>query len=351
MKSKTKKIIIIAVSAVLAFVFILNPLAAVIIYESIFGMRYEPLDWLAFTTDDFDSLAVERVDIYEEGERLAGYKYKNPEVEAHGVIVIAHGLGGGGHNAYMPFIDVFTDNGYYVFTYDATGNGSSEGDDVNGLPQGVIDLDRAIHSVYAQPEYEDLPLYLFGHSWGAYSVGSVLYHHPEVKGAVMFSGFNKSDDMIRAGASDYIGGFLTDLTLQYVLIYEQIKFGEWSDRNVLEGVGKTDAKIMIVHSLDDETVPTSAGFDEIYEEYATDPRFTFTVMQNKGHNYLFYSDAAWSYREELNEKYISYVEENGLEYSEEVKRDFMNENLDKIKCFEPDPALMQQIIDMFGSAQ
>lgn len=50
-------------------------------------------------------------------------------------MVIAHGLGGGGHNTYMPFIDYFTSNSYYVFAYDVRGNDYSDGVEV--LPQCI----------------------------------------------------------------------------------------------------------------------------------------------------------------------------------------------------------------------
>ena len=66
-------------------------------------------------------------------------------------------------------------------------------------------------------------------------------------------------------------------------------------------------------------------------------------------SYLFYSDAAWAYREQLNAEYKTYVEENGKEYSAETKEGFMNRYLDKKQWFEPDFVLMEQIIDMFDT--
>lgn len=38
----------------------------------------------------------------------------------------------------MDCANYFAKNGYYVFAYDATGSGKSDG--VGGVPQGVIDL-------------------------------------------------------------------------------------------------------------------------------------------------------------------------------------------------------------------
>ena len=51
--------------------------------------------------------------------------------------------------------DYFTLNGYLVFAYDATGCDKSESDAVGGLPQGVIDLDFALHYVKETEEYRD----------------------------------------------------------------------------------------------------------------------------------------------------------------------------------------------------
>ena len=47
--------------------------------------------------------------------------------------------------------------------------------------------------------------------------------------------------------------------------------------------------------------------------------------------------------------YKSYVEDNGREYNAETKEEFMNGYLDKKQCFEPDPVLMEQILNMFDT--
>lgn len=349
--SKTKKILIISVSAILAFFLVVNPIAAVIVYESIFGMRYEPESWRTFSAADFDSLTATELDIHEGGERITAYKYKNPTVVQSGVVIVAHGLGGGGHNEYMPVIDELTDHGYYVFTYDATGNGKSDGDDVAGLPQGVIDLDRVINTAHAQPEYDALPIYLLGHSWGAYSVGSVLAYHPEITAAVMLSGFDASDDMIREGASRYVGTLLTDLTIPYVRLYEWLKFGDWSGVSMSDGLAATDARVLVVHSIDDATVPTSAGFDSIYEQYVTDSDVDFTVLQNSGHGYLFYSAASREYLASLEDSYFRHLAEQGIKSSDEALADYMSANLDKSKAFELDADLMEQIFNTFSTEE
>ena len=87
-----------------------------------------------------------RTDKQSDMQKLMGYMYSSGENQ-HGIIVIAHGFGGGGHNSYMDCANYFAHHGYYVFAYDATGNDESEDEGVGGLPQGVIDLEYAISFV------------------------------------------------------------------------------------------------------------------------------------------------------------------------------------------------------------
>lgn len=346
---KRKAILISIICTVVGIPLIIIPLVTVIVYETIFGARYETASWLEFSVSDYEGLCVERSDFYEDnGTQIAGYKYSRTGEAAQGVVIVAHGLGGGGHNRYMPFIDYFTRNGYYVFTYDVKGNDNSEGRSVEGLPQGVIDLNLAIE--HAQGEYGELPIMLFGHSWGAYSVGNVLALHPEVKGAVIVAGFNESEDMLLCHSKRYVGA-LTEVLFPYVELYERIKFGsELSSLSALDGLKSTEARIMIVHSKDDETVPVEYGYDKFYNEFANNERFEFVLYEDKGHSYLFYSDEAFAYREGLNAQYKEYVEQNGKKYNESTKSAFMEANLDKKKCFEPDETLMSQIIEMYNEA-
>ena len=114
--SRWKKALIISLSALLGIIFVVMPTATVVIYESIFSFRFETEEWLRYSVEDFDGLLCERSDFYStDGTRLAGYKYSKDAENVKGVVVVAHGLGGGGHNFYMPFIDVFASNGYKVF--------------------------------------------------------------------------------------------------------------------------------------------------------------------------------------------------------------------------------------------
>lgn len=347
--SKKKAIVITVICILLVIPIGILPTVTAAIYESIFGIRYETVAWREFSVEDYEGLKVERSDFQSEDVTLAGYKYSKADQEIKGVVVIAHGLGGGGHNTYMPFADYFTSNGYYVFAYDVRGNDNSGGDSVEGLPQGLIDLDNAMHHITAIKEYENLPVVLFGHSWGAYSVGNVLNMHPDVKAAVMVAGVNESEDLIKH-QGEQMAGAGVHVLMPYLKLYERLKFGsEYTSVSAIGGMEKTDAGIMIVHSKDDTTVPTECGYDKFYEVFGDSNRFEFVLYEDRGHDYLLYSEAAWAYREQINADYKSYVVDNGREYSAETQEEFMNEHLDKKQCFEPDSILMGQILEMYDA--
>ena len=141
-----KKIALITIISIMSvFFLVIMPALTVMVYKDNFGERFETAEWMAYSVSEFDGLRVEECTFpSNNGQRLAGYQYSKEDQAVKGVLVIAHGLGGGGHNTYMDIADYFTSNGYLVFAYDATGNDKSEGDSVEGLPQGIIDLDYAL---------------------------------------------------------------------------------------------------------------------------------------------------------------------------------------------------------------
>lgn len=334
-----------AACIVAIFFLVVIPVLMVIVYRDNFGKRFETAEWMAYSVSDFDGLKVEECTFpSDSGQRLAGYKYFKEGQKIKGVAVIAHGFGGGGQNTYMDVADYFASNGYLAFAYDATGNDKSEGDSVEGLPQGVIDLDYALRYIKQSDEYKDLPVVLFGHSWGGYSVGSVLNCHPDVRAAVIVAGFNRSADLFEQQGESMIG-FGIKPFMPWFSLYERLKFGEYASYSAIEGFAGTNAGIMVIQSRDDETVRPENGYDKFYDAYGGNPRFCFIEYADRGHNYVYYSEEAKSYREKLNEDYTAYVEANGGEYSAELKAAFMEKNLDKDRCYEFDEELMGRILE------
>lgn len=347
---KKKRIVLTFIFCITVLTFLaVLPVLTIFLYHDNFGKRFETAGWMAYSVEDFEGLKVEDCTFpSNDGQLLAGYQYSKDGQQIKGVLVIAHGFGGGGHNTYMDIADYFTSNGYLVFAYDATGCDKSGGDAVGGLPQGVIDLDFALRYVKQTEEYRDLPIVLFGHSWGGYCAGSVLNCHRDVKAAVLVAGFDCSTDLVEQWGESMAGPAIK-LFMPYISLYERLKFGKYAAYSAMDGFNNLDAGMMILQSKDDLVVLPENGYEKFYEVYGSDPRFCFIQYENRGHSGVCFSDAAQQYDKQLEESYSAYVETHGGEKNAELRAEFMEKNLDKGKCYEFDEDLMQRIVKFCDS--
>ena len=326
-------------------------------YDENFNVRGDSYEPLMLRVEDFEGLNCKEYSFdSDKGQKLAGYLYSVGD-EQHGIVVIAHGFGGGGHNSYMDVANYFAQNGYYVFAYDATGCDKSEGEGVGGVPQGVIDLDHAISFVEESDEIPDLPIVLFGHSWGGYCVSSVLTYHPEVKAVIECSGFNRSSDMFESGGKSQAGGVIYAMT-PFIRIHERFKYGKYASNTAMDGFDSTDASIMIVHSADDDVIGIEYGCDKYYEKYKDDPRFTFLRFEDRGHNDIF-NDLENTYKDDFNAGFELWLETLDYDYEAEENRDkfiadkaeYINENLDREAWSSRlDEDLFSQFLDFYDKA-
>ena len=301
---------------------------SVFLYRRYFGSRYTTKEALAYRLEDFPGLMREKYEFpSNKGQLLTGYRYYRESETVKGVVVIAHGLGGG-HNSYMDCANYFTQHGYDVFAYDVTGNDESEGSSVNGLPQGVIDLHYTISFLESQEVFQELPIMLFGHSWGGYSVCNVLNQHPEVKAVVSMAGFNRSSDMIQSGGESFVGKFINVL-LPYIRLYETVRFGKYATQTAMDGFAHSNAAVFVIHSGNDDVVPKKFGYDIYYKTYGDSPRFLFLSDPEKGHNRLYYSDAAITYLNRFNSDFADRFQASGEELTPEKWAEYVREHLDR----------------------
>ncbi len=352
MTKKAKKRIIVlsaVLAAVILLVFLILPFViSAILYNGFFGQRFTTSENYRYYLSDFDGLSAQRYefDSYD-NEKLVGYRYFVDGEKPRGVVVIAHGLGGGGHNSYMDVANYFAHNGYSVFAYDITGNDESGGDSVKGMPQGVKDLSCAIDFVKTVDELKDLPIMLWGHSWGGYSVANVLNFHPEVKAIAAVSGFNKASDLIKSQGTQMVGG-IVNFFLPYVNSIERGKFGKYAKVTAMDGFENSDAGVFIVHSEDDNVVPIQYGYDIYYEKYSNDPRFEFVKYKDKGHNYVVYSEEAIDYINNFTKTANEHFE--GKTPSKEEVAEYYKNNLDRdIYADMLDKELFGRIVKFYDS--
>ena len=328
-----KKIVTIAM-VTLALLIGLDYGFSVYCYNNIFGKRLDTYEPTALKVSDFEGLNATHYELEsDKGQMLSGYLYSTDKTPK-GIVVIAHGFGAG-HNFYMEAANFFAQNGYYAFAYDVTGNDESEGEAIGGIPQGVIDLDYAISFIENSDDFPDVPIMLFGHSWGAYSACSVLEYHPEVAAVIAVSGCNKSSDVFEVGAKEQAGP-LTALMMPCIRGHERIKFGKYANATAMKGFKASDARVMIVHSEDDNVVGISYGYDIYYDIYKDDARFSFMKLKDKGHSYVFND---MTYIDEFNAEFDKWLETLDYDYATGENRDrfvsdkadYIHKNLDRTR--------------------
>lgn len=322
---KSKKKIILTILLILIVLLIVGWWAfCVFMYNDTFNISAKSYEPMMLHVEDFEGLKCTEYSFpSDKGQMLAGYLYSSGDNQ-HAVVVISHGFGGGGHNSYMDVADYFARNGYYVFAYDATAMDKSEGDGLGGVPQGVIDLDHAISFVESNNDIPDLPIVLFGHSWGGYCVSAVLNYHPEIKAVIECSGFNRSSDMFESGGKSQAGSVIYTMT-PFIRIHEYLKYGKYAANTAMDGFDSSDSNVMIVHSADDNVIGIEYGLDKYYEKYKDDSRFTFIRFEDRGHNEIF-NDPDNTYKDELNAEVDKWLETLDYDYNAEENKERFTED-------------------------
>ncbi len=349
MKKRNK--IIIGIIVILVIGLLILPLClSGYIYEQNFSEIYESIEWLRRSPEEFEGLNAERTTFKtDNGNELIGYTYSKDFETYKGVVIISHGLGSEGQNRYIGLSDVLTSAGFLVFGYDATGHGETGTEAMGGLPRGVIDLDYAIRYLKEQPKFEGLPIMLFGHSWGGYSVGNVLNMHDDIKAVVMMAGFNKSIDMLIYEGRVVVGP-IVDVLSPYISLYEKIKYGEYAGTTAIEGFDNSNANILIMHSKDDERIPYDDQYGMFYDRYKDSERFQFISYDNRGHSYILESDAAREYIKKFNDEFGKYQLALGNNINEEVITEYVNKNFNSELYYDLDDELMLKLVEFYNSS-
>lgn len=289
------------------------------VYDKMFNHHFYRNKDLTFSLEDFPNLIRIKQKFKSGNNTLIGYIYADKTMQNRGIFVFCHGYGGGGHHCYLDLINQICKRGYLVFGYDATANDESDGEIIKGFTQGYIDADKAISYIENKKEFKDLPLYVMGHSWGAYSSSCAIGNHKRIKGLIAFSGFNSATTIFKANGEKYAGKQANDFMI-YVNTYEKLLFGDKSKVTAIDSFKKSKAKIVIVHSKDDMTVPIEAGLNIYKKEFKNDKRFKFITLLDRGHGTVYYTLEGRRYYEDIQKKYQKIIKDDELNKDDEMNK-------------------------------
>ena len=77
---------------------------------------------------------------------------------------------------------------------------------------------------------------------------------------------------------------------------------------------------------------------------------TFIEYDNRGHNYLYYTDEARSYGKKLSEDFTSFKKSLQVEITPEIRAEYFKKHLDKKHFFEIDKGLMEKIVSFYDES-
>ena len=272
---------------------------------------------------------------------LRGYLYGDDN--AKGLIVVAHGLGGGA-DSYLAQIKTFVDRGWRVFAYDTTGSFDSEGKSTKGFPQAILDLNAALAYVDTAEDIKELPLVLFGHSWGGYAVANALHFDHDIKGVVSVSGANRAMDMIMEQGEKMMGPFI-NIQYPFLWSYQRLLFGDVATLNAVTAINKSTIPVLIVHGTEDDMVGYSKSSIISHANALKNPNaetYTISEIGRNGHNDLFKSSRAVEYIDQINVEYRALYDSYEEKIPYETNQDFYAK-LDRFLVEELDEALMEKI--------
>lgn len=271
---------------------------------------------------------------------LRGYIYGADNDKA--LLVFAHGIGSG-HESYMKSLLWFVDNGWRVFTYDATGSGHSEGAGTKGLPQSALDLDAALDYIEADPELSAMPKFLMGHSWGGYAVTAVLNFGHKVDGVASVAGYAVPLEMIYEFAGQMIGGAKV-IAYPSMWLYNRLLFGEYAGLSAVDGINGTDVPVLIIHGTADKTIAYDGAAIMHKRDLITDPNAEYLTLEGCSHNGMFDTPGAIVIKQDIKDKVGEMVKQGE---SKDNAYAAVNPTADLDAANQPNDEFLSQIEDFF----
>ncbi|MDR2663059.1 MAG: lysophospholipase [Treponema sp.] len=232
---------------------------------------------------------------------LQGYLYGTRNTKA--LVVISHGIGSGAA-AYMAETIWFANHGYRVFTYDGTGSHASEGRGTLGTAQSKIDLDAALSYIEETRGLKELPVLLYGHSWGGYAAAAVLAKNHPVTASVSVAGYNTPMGIVYETAQKIIGP-LAPPAYPFMRLNNFFRFGREANIAAVKAINASGTPILIIHGTADRTIRYDGASIIARRHQITNPGAEFYTRRGEGqngHGSLFLSAAAAAYAEQMKDR-------------------------------------------------
>ncbi len=307
-----------------------------------FHSGWEYLEFASY--EDFPSLKRKSFVKIPSGENtLTGHLYEQPD--AKGLFLCVHGLTGLSEDFSSAYHDYFFTHGYNVLALDLTASGRSEGIGVKGLSQSALDIKAALDFIHQNLSLRYLPLFLFGHSWGAYGVCAALNFDKTPLAVFEMSGFADPFSVMTELPKSYVssGVELTEPALKEAMQKRDPEFAFLSAEKALEDSPNVYA-VLIQGDQDKMAVHKASLFGREYRRNGVEK----ILMQGRGHGNVATSLESIAYLKQMKENnaYIySNYKKNPMKMSPEDKKAYLS-SFSKLLCCQLDPKLFAKIVEI-----
>lgn len=276
MNKKAKKIIICSAIGAVVLYFGLGIVGTLIATEGFINVRNCDLDLLdqdfyrvQKCRADYEALQVREVVTFPCGkETLTGYLYTSPSPK--GVIVFSHGIMNLADANMSQVQNYYVKHGYTVFSFDMTGCGRSTGKGIRTLYESTNCVENAVKTVKELDKTKDLPIFLIGHSWGAYGAVTATDRIGEyVKAVASFSAYNTPSEMMY-GSMEAATSKAVILAKPSVQLGLFLHWGMNINYSAESSIKKhPNIPYVVIHGTEDKTIPfkTYSLYDNVVNDH------------------------------------------------------------------------------------
>lgn len=279
-------------------------------------------------------------------ETLTGYLYESATPK--GVIVVAHGVKNNADLNSAQIQDYYVNRNYDVFAVDMTGCGLSTGKGIRTLYESRNCVAHAVKTVKNNSKTKDLPIFVIGHSWGAYGAVTATDDIDGIKAVASFSGYNTPSEMVYAFAE-------VNVSKALILTKPALNFGlsmTWGQKTFYpaEKTIKRHKEIpyIIIHGEEDKTVPFKTY--SIYDNVVNDHYENVTTISLPGihHGAPWKTVEAETYTGECEKALKALRKQYKNKLPNDVREQFLA-SVDKEKASALNTDLLNQIDEIFTS--
>ena len=291
-----------------------------------------------FTASDFAELEADPVSFPSDGgQTLRGFVYRKKTVVApKALLVFAHGFGAG-HLSYTTEINTFAEAGYWILAYDATGCAGSDGKNIRGFDQGVIDLLSAVHFAQSDERLRDLKKILVGHSWGGFCAMNAVSAE-DIVGAVAICGFISGAKVLAQNTVGKKFPWLAFIAEGFLRLMNRLRLGGNANKNSLNSLRKTDKPVYLIYGTDDKTVVFRKNGAVMAKKLQNSSNIRCRICKGKGHNPYLTEEAERS----MNATFSEIAKQKKKDLAAALQ---MYEEIDYVKITEEDESVMRSIVE------